>query len=268
LTDFAAKHPDRRMGVAIALEDVGATAEAEKLLRDEARGTQPEAVLVLAEFLGRHRHLSEALSLCAEAFKTCPPKVVAASSLAAIRAGGAGEPEMAALADRLAAESAKHPDSVELLQARAELAEQRGRFDEALSLYQDALRLNPNFVPALNNRAWLLALKETPGGEAMDLIDRVLKQTGPIANYLDTRAVAYLAGRQPSPAVADLEEAIRQDPSAAFYFHLADARLRAGDRAAAVAALQEGKKRGLRAEVVHPLEQERYRQTLAELDKE
>ena len=118
----------------------------------------------------------------------------------------------------------------------------------------------------MNNRAWLLALKEDHDGEAMQLIDRVLERTGPVANYLDTRAMAYLAAGQPAPATADLEEAIRQQPAAPFYFHLADARLRAGDRTSAVAALREGKKNGLQPEVVHPLERDKCRQMLAEID--
>lgn len=268
LTDFLAKHPERRLNVAGALEEVGATAEAEKLLREEARGARPEGVLVLAEYLSRHQQLAEALTLCAGAWKTCPPNVVAAASLSAVRAGNGGSAEMAALADRFAAESARHPDSLELLQARAELAELRGRFDEALALYKDILDRNRDFVPALNNRAWLLALKDAPGEEAKSLIGRVLDRTGPIANYLDTRAMAHLAAGETSPAVADMEEAIRQEPAAPYYLHLAQARLQAGDRTAAVTALQEGKKRGLRPEIVHPLEQDRCRRMLAELDKQ
>ena len=89
LLDFAGRHPDRRVNVALALEEAGATEQAEKLLQ-EARGSRPEVVLVLAEFLSRHQRVSEALALCAEAWKTCPPELVAATSLAdGPRAGNA-----------------------------------------------------------------------------------------------------------------------------------------------------------------------------------
>jgi cellulose synthase operon protein C len=265
LLDFLAKHADSRRAVALVLEDVGATAEAEKLLREEVKGPRPDGVLVLAEFLARHRHVSEALTLCADAWKTCPVEMVVATSLSAARAG-ATEAELADLATRFAAAAEKHPESVQIMQARGELAEVRNRFDEALTFYQELLRRKADYVPAMNNRAWLLALKEDPGGEALTLIDRVLERTGPIANYLDTRAMAYLAAGRPAPATADMEEAIRQEPAAPFYLHLADARLRVGDRTAAAAALREGKNHGLRPEAVHPLERDRCRQMLAEIE--
>jgi tetratricopeptide (TPR) repeat protein len=266
LLDFAAKHPDRRMNVALFLEEVGATKEAEKIMREDAKGARPESVLALAEYLSRHKQLDEALRLCADAWKTCPPELVAASSLAIARAGGATPAQLATLAEQLAAASAKQPNSVGLLQARAELAELQNQFDEALSLYKDIIARNANYVPALNNRAWLLALKATPGNEALELIDRVIERAGPVANYLDTRAMAYLAAGRPLPAAADMQEAISQEPAAPYYFHLAEAQLRAGEKAAAVAALREGKKHGLQADTLHALERDRCRKMLAELE--
>jgi len=266
LRDFAAKHAESHVGVALAFESIGSVDEAEKLLRDSPKGSRPEAVLALAEFLARRKRVSEALKLCDEAWKNCPPELVAASSLLIARSGGASRAELTAIAERLAQAAEKRPESTPLKQARAELAELRDRFDEALVLYQELVRKNPDYIPALNNRAWLLALKEAPGDEALQLIARVLTLSGPVANYLDTRAVAYLASGQPVPAVVDLKEAIRQDPTAAFYFHLAQAQLRAGDRTAAVAALREGKSRGLRPDVVHPLERDRCRQMLVDLE--
>jgi tetratricopeptide (TPR) repeat protein len=266
LLDFAGKHADLRVNVALTLEELGATTEAEKLLRDAAQGNRPQAVLALAEFLSRHEHVSEALTLCTGAWKTCPPEMVAASGLTVARTGRASPAELETLATQLAAAVREHPDHPDLEQAQGELAEIRNRFDEALAFYQELLHKHPDYVPALNNRAWLLALKAAPGEEALRLIGRVLDRTGPLANYLDTRAVAYLAAGQPAPAIADMEEAIRQDPAAPFYFHLADAKLRAGDRSAAVAAVRDGKSHGLSPNAVHPLERERYKQLIAELE--
>jgi tetratricopeptide (TPR) repeat protein len=266
LLEYAKKHSERRISVASILEDSGALTDAERLLRETANGNRPEGKLALAEYLGRHKQVSEALAIANAARENCPPEIVAASSLAAARAGGANATELSALADRLEADSKKLPDSVALLQARAELEEIRGRFDEALALYQDVLRRNPEYVPSLNNRAWLLALKAVPGEEAIQLIDRVINREGPLANYLDTRAVAYLAAGQTAQAITDMEEAIRQDPAGPYYFHLADARLRSGDRSGAIAALREGKKHGLRPETVHALERDKCQQMLSELE--
>jgi tetratricopeptide (TPR) repeat protein len=236
------------------------------MLRDVARDGRPEGILALVEYLSRHKRIAEALALCAAAWKTCPAEYVAASSLAAVRTGGASAAELAALAEQFAVASDKRPESVALLQARAELEELRERFDSALVLYEKILLRDRDYSPALNNRAWLLALQAVSGDEALRLIEHVLSREGPLANYLDTRAVACLASGQTSRAIADMEEAIRQEPAAPYFFHLAQAHLLAGDRQAAATDLREGRKHGLRPDIVHPLERERCRQILAEPD--
>jgi tetratricopeptide (TPR) repeat protein len=264
LLGFVKKHPERRINAAIILEEIGAADESEKLLREETHSGRPEGALALAEFLSRHKQLAEALKLCSAAWKTCPPELVAASSLASARAGGANEIDLAVLAQQFATAATGPNESATLLQARAELEELRRRFDEALALYEHALQVKRDYAPALNNRAWLLALKSVPGGEAVELSNRVLSSEGPVANYLDTRAMAFLAAGQPSRAIADMEEAIRQQPAAAYYYHLALAHLKAGDKTAAASALKEARKRGLRPDLLHPLERERCAQLLAE----
>jgi tetratricopeptide (TPR) repeat protein len=268
LVEFAKKHPEQRRQTATVLEEIDALGPAEQLFREDMTDPQSEAALALAEFLARHGRVSEGLALCEGAWKKCKPELVAASSLYVARTGGARTTELQALKTRLEAAAAQKPDSTPLAQARAELAELRGSYEESLVLYQDLLRRNSDYIPALNNRAWLLALGHDRGPEALRLINRVIELTGPVANYLDTRAIVYLAAGQPALAIADMEEAIRQSPVAPFYLHLADARLSAGDRTGAVAALREAKNRGLSVESVHPLERDRSKQLLTELEKQ
>ena len=87
----------------------------------------------------------------------------------------------------------------------AEITERKGPVREALSLYRRALRVNPDFVPALNNLAMILALHPDPGirnvPEAVELAEKGCKLT----NYqdpilLDTLGAAYAASGRYSEA--------------------------------------------------------------------
>src|SRR5262249_30711997 len=117
-----------------------------------------------------------------------------------------------------------------------------------------ALEEAPRNAVALNNLAYLLAMKEGETAEALGLVERALEQAGPQAELLDTRAVVRLAAKEPSLAVKDLQQALAQAPSAALYFHLAQAHHAAGDWPAATEALRQGTRAGLRETDLHPLE--------------
>src|SRR5262249_52405996 len=61
------------LGVANLFEQLEQQADAKEYFRkyvDQAK--QPEAVLVLARYLGRQNELDEALGVCAQAWETCP----------------------------------------------------------------------------------------------------------------------------------------------------------------------------------------------------
>ena len=79
---------------------------------------------------------------------------------------------------------------------------------------------------------------------------------------------SVVAMGQNSPALADLREAVAQDPTAACYLHCAQAHRMAGDRTAARTALHKAQASGLIVDLLHPLERPAYRQLRAELDGE
>ena len=54
----------------------------------------------------------------------------------------------------------------ELCAGAAQELEQRGRLDAALSACDEALRLDPGFLPALTRRAWLLEKQRSPEAQA------------------------------------------------------------------------------------------------------
>jgi hypothetical protein len=67
-------------------------------------------------------------------------------------------------------------------------------------------------------------------------------------------------------AVKDLRQAAAQEPSPAYYFHLAQARALARDRRAARDAYQRALDLGLKEADLHPLEREGLRKLVTELD--
>ena len=101
---------------------------------------------------------------------------------------------------------------------------------------------------------------------ALQLIDQLVEAIGPVGEVLDTRGLIHLTAGQANEAAKDFLAAIRQDPAAVKYFHLAQAQLAAGERLAARASLLRAQKKGLKEEVVPPLERSAFRALASELE--
>jgi Tfp pilus assembly protein PilF len=144
---------------------------------------------------------------------------------------------------------------VGLLAVLAELYDARGRQAQAIDVYRRVLRQDPHNVVALNNLACLLALKGEPGEEARQHIESAIAEAGPQPELLDTLALVHLRGGRAEPALKALQQAVAREPSAAKYFHLAQAHLLAGERPAAKEAYQKALALGLKGADLHKLEQ-------------
>src|SRR5262249_50253898 len=162
--------------------------------------------LPLARFLGRQRQVDEALRLCEDAWRAGPAEAVAEAAVAVVRGGGTTDEQLQAVERRVVAAIEQQPDSARLGPAPAELPDTQGKYTEAITQYRQVLQRDPQHVGALNNLAWLLTLKEGQGEEALALIQRAIDRTGPRADVLDTRAVAFLTTGQSKPALDDLQE--------------------------------------------------------------
>jgi tetratricopeptide (TPR) repeat protein len=239
------------------LEATGAGARAVALLTAHAarEGAAPADGLLPINSLVRQKEYEKALDLTERAWRTnCPPEVLAALHLTVLRAGNVrGEPVNRA-EGLFRAALASAPRSANLLFALAGVEDLRGRFAESEAYYRQVVAVDANNVRALNNLAWLLALRGRKGDEALPLIQRAIDVAGPRPDLLDTRALVYLAMERPDRARADLKAAIDDLPTATRYLHLARVCQMAGDADGATAALKEAKALGLRRAQLHPAE--------------
>jgi cellulose synthase operon protein C len=239
------------------LEATGAGQKAVALLSAHAarEGAAPEDVLLPISSLVRQKQFDRALELMERAWRTkCPPEVLAGSHLSLLRVGNLrGDPiDRAEGLVRTALASA--PRNAGLLFVLAGIEDLRGRFPEAEAYYRRVIAVDGNNVRALNNLAWLLALRNRKGEEALPLIQRAIDVYGPRPDLLDTRALVYLAQERADRAREDLKTAIDDTPTATRYLHLARVCEMAGDVDGAAAALKEAKALGLKRAQLHPVE--------------
>ena len=104
------------------------------------------------------------------------------------------------------------------------------RYDEAERCYREILARDPKEIRSLNNLASLLAIRQVKLDEALQLVNRALEISGPIAAMLDTRAMVYLAADKPEKALDDFSAAVANGPTPVHLFHQAQAYDQAGKK--------------------------------------
>jgi len=147
-----------------------------------------------------------------------------------------------------------------ILVSLAAVRDFQGRQAEAIDMYRKVIAQFPDNAVALNNLAWLLALKEGKYEEALELVAKAMNKLGPNPSLLDTRAVIYLKMNRINQAIQDLEDAVATVPTPANCFHLALA-YQIGKQAPdpkAKKAFEDGLRVGLKAERLHALERDSF----------
>ncbi len=255
LAKYHGGQEERLPGVAAVLESLGEHAAAEKLWRRLAADPKrPALLLLLARNLALQKRPADALAVCAAAWGKARDEDVAAASLRVLRSGEASARQRDEVAAKVRAALGRRKDAAGLLLSLAELEDLAGRYDEAMDLYRRVLAVQPANVAALNNLSYLLTLRGGRHEQALELVNRVLDEVGPAAEVLDTRGLVHLNAGRADRAAADFQAAVRQDPAATKYLHLAQARHAAGERVAARAALAQARAKGLKEKLLHPLE--------------
>jgi tetratricopeptide (TPR) repeat protein len=252
-------------GLAALYEEVGRASSAEDIYRTLLKEHPgPQGLLTLAEFLGRQGRIDEALDLCAQA---APAALNQAASLAmaVLQASAKPAPLQMERVDKLLNDALlKSPGSPALLMHLAALRNLQGNYAETEAVYRQILERQGRDVTVMNNLAFLLAFRSDQTEEARTLINRAIDMAGPLPELLDTRALVYLRLGLRTQALADLDTAIQDAPSASLYFHRALALL-ASDRAAAADSLKKARALQLARANLHPLEQPGYDQLVADL---
>jgi tetratricopeptide (TPR) repeat protein len=256
------------------LEDLGRLYPAEKqylqtaetVLRDEVK-RRPEAVLSLIALVGRQGRVAEALDLCAGAWQTAPVDAVSYACMAALHTAPPRPEDIRRVEGWFnAARPKSAAAATALLLCRADLCDLQGHYADAIVLYRQVLERDRDNTVALNNLAYLLALKEGQHKTSLELLKHAIDVAGPVPELLDSRALIHLSMGQSALAIKDLQEAIEDTPMPVACFHLAQAHHMTKNRAAAVIALRKAKKAGLKVEQLHALERPAYRTLQAELD--
>lgn len=253
------------LAAAAAYESMGQQTEAEKLYTQVVygvtKGQQPLGLLV--SYYTRQSEHRKALDVCEGAWKKLAKRSDAVDLCLLVLNSLQDVPEVVKRLDgQFAAARAQAPNDLSVAAAVGHLRVVQGRRGEALALYEEVLRAEPNKALTLNNLAWLLAQDPATATRALSLTDQAIDQVGPAAWLLDTRAIALLALGRAEEALKLLQEAVEEEPTPTTRFHLAQAHLALKDRAAAAAALKKALAEGLS---IYPVERDALDKLKAEL---
>ncbi|QDU36066.1 tetratricopeptide repeat protein [Maioricimonas rarisocia] len=259
---------ERLKAVATLMEVIG-QAEAARPLYDEyvRLSVQPEAQLVQAAYLGRRGEIDAAFAVCEDVWGKAASAKVLGIAVALNRRDGL-KPEQLKLVKQWIQQALKEqPRAIPLLVSWADFADSQGDYDTEEKIYRDIIAHSPGgSMIALNNLAYLLALRSGQTEEAMSLIEQAIKQQGPAPVLLETRAVIFLKQGQPDKAISDLTQAVDQNATGTNQFLLAVAMAEAGDLAAADRTYQDALEGGFEPDKLHPLDREMHAQLMKRLD--
>lgn len=261
---------------ATVYEELGLMEDAGRLFKkigDESK--RPEALLIYAAYLGRQKKTDKALDRCDEArTKSCPLAAVSEAGVLVLYDAHNPRPTdiarvMAWINDGLNTSMSQSGTMASLLNQKAAIFNLQGQYDDAIAVYERLLALNARDSLAMNNLGYLLAAHKHDFMKAFAWLVKAKGVSGPIPEYVDTEALIHLARAKaesaPEAKMAGATAALKllgdvevQAPSAVTYFHLALARLAAGDNKGAETAWNEAGERKLALSELHPLERSDY----------
>jgi tetratricopeptide (TPR) repeat protein len=229
----------------------------------------------LAMFLGLHRNVDQCFELLEQIYQPDRVTDILGVALTVVRekrdqVGEKFDPIVQGWLDRgLLA----NPESITLLMLQADLYDIQKRYDEAADVYRKLLDRSeltgPRRAVVLNNLSFLVSLQRSAASnlDPLKLANEAAEILGPNSDILDTRAVAYSAKGQYSQAIQDLRDAVTDNPTAAKYFHLAEAHLGAGEKRSAVEAWTKAEELDLNRESLNRMEHDKYEKLKQTIDQ-
>jgi cellulose synthase operon protein C len=177
------------------------------------------------------------------------------------------DPEQLHRLERSLAQVAERSPSYSAWVALAAVQDRLQKYDDEETSYRRALALDDGArIDALNNLAYLLALRKKNLTEAQSLVGRAIALAGPRTSLLDSRALVELAADQPSAALGDLETAVSDGAAPLHLFHLARVRMMNGELDGARSSLKKAIERGLTEESFNSLEASSFQELKAQLE--
>jgi tetratricopeptide (TPR) repeat protein len=146
------------------------------------------------------------------------------------------------------------PDADDLLVMKAMIEHLQGHYDREVRLYRAILTRQPRNSVVLNNLAWALSEGLNQPAEGLEKIDDLIRLVGRQVEYLDTRGVILMHMGRFDPAIKDLEEVVRSEPTGAHLFHLAQVYHKAGRDSDCRTSMAQARKAGLTAAAIDPAE--------------
>jgi tetratricopeptide (TPR) repeat protein len=151
------------------------------------------------------------------------------------------------------------PENVLPLNLLADYQDYAQDYEAAEQTYLRILDRNPRHPVALNNLAWLIAMRETNPmriQQATRMIDQVIDVIGPTPELQDTKATVEMAAGRFSNAIDFLKKSIAVSPSGKKYYRLSLAQLRAGQQDLARESYRQAVAEGFDPAQLHPLERD------------
>jgi len=138
-----------------------------------------------------------------------------------------------------------NPRNIGALFSEGSLYDMLNRKKDAAKRYREVLGISENYVPALNNLAYLYLEGNGNRKEALELASRAYRLSPNSGNIMDTLGQALLVNGMRDNAVKMLKSAAAQMPgNPSVHYHLALALKETGDKAAAMENLQSALKLG------------------------
>lgn len=268
VADILPEEVQRLLGAANILESLELYDSAEDFLKRYVKA-KPEEKLKLASFYGRRHQLDDALFICKEALDDKSYTEVSNVAQGVIRNCLAQVEIQDKHYDMVegwlnkALEEEVNRDAVRV--TMADFQDAKGQYDQAVKLYEELLKdknlYDRGRVTALNNLAFIYAVRDNNGKRAQPLIEEAISIVGPLPELLDTKAMVLLAMGDTQQSLSLLESALQASPEdSMLYFHKAKAQKSADDMDGFYESMERAMAEGLDKSKLPVLEHQDYQE--------
>lgn len=270
VADILPEEVQRLLGAANIFETLELYDGAEEFLQRYVKA-KPEEKLRLASFYGRRLQLDDALFVCKEALDDKSYTEVSNVAQGVLRSCLSQVDIQDKHYDLVegwlnkALEENVNPDAVKV--TMADFRDAQGEYDEAVKLYEELLKQKNLYdrgrITALNNLAFIYAVRDNNGKRAQPLIEEAISIVGPMPELLDTKAMVLLAMGDTQQSISLLDAALQTSPEdSMLFFHKAKAQKAANDMDGFFESMEKAVSAGLEESKLPVLEHKSYQDML------